>query len=162
MADPASRRHSIRVVVAFIGLMLALMGLGMVEDGNRHAARIDPEVRCAGAETLNCFTVRIGTVRRVDGDDVVFAYEGESETHTAVLPGGGSPLRRGSRIRVERWNDDVVSLYARGRRSVTSDWPRRWDPIGFGWSIFGAAIMLIALLPSAWSRYQAARSNGKP
>lgn len=161
MAERTWTSSTTRGVLGFFGLMLVLMGLGMVAEGNRYSAEIDPEVRCAEAKTAACFTNRIGVVEMVAAREVTFVHAGESETHSVELAAAVS-FRRGLRVRVERWHGDVVSLYARGQRYRTTDWPRRWDRTGFRWSVFGLSIMLIAVVWSTWSRAQAASSNGKP
>ena len=141
-----------------VGLLFTGLWVGVEIDNARLAGRIDLEDRCGPRETGRCFTDELGKVVSVSDDEVQLEYRDGTMTTTVTLAADSAP-KPGERVRIEHWNDDIVSLYVpkRERRYRTWDWPRRWDPYLIWLGVVGG----LCLVRGGISAY-AATSNGKP
>lgn len=153
------------LLYGFIGFWLlgsgALLWSGISE--LRHGfTRVDVSVRCEVGVPEPCMSEQWARVESTDPDGLVsLTYDDGRFSWETVLLGDASP-ESGTRLLLEHWGDDPVSLYdpAREVRYRTEWWPQRWSAYGLGATIagglfFGALLslfaigILIRLLPSS-------------
>jgi hypothetical protein len=124
------------------GAFFLLIGIVGLVQGFVLAPKIDANHRCHPQETGRCFSSQSGLVRSSDSYGAQVGVDDNRRVLGIDLVRGAYP-RAGSRVDVESWNGDIVSLYdhASERRYHTIYWPRRWDP----YSLFfiGIAVALI-------------------
>lgn len=103
--------------------------------------------RCQVTETGRCFTDELGQVESVELDVVTARHNDGRDTMDVTLAADSTPSP-GERVRIERWDGEVVSLNVPGRerRYHTLDWPRRWDPYVLWVGILGALCLLPAVV----------------
>ena len=136
-----------------------LLWVAFVLLDSSRAGEIDLDDRCRPHEIGQCFTDELGQVESVGSDTVTVRHNDGRDTMTVTLAADSAPSP-GQRVRLERWDGSVVSLYvpSRERRYHTIDWPRRFDPYVLWVGILGAIGILTWALPAAY----AAISKGKP
>ena len=133
-------------MVLVLASLLLLVGVWASIEEFVLASKIDLQDRCAPGESGRCFSAQTGILladRDFWGDPKVRYDDGRRTTAPDLR--NESAIPAGTRVRLESWNGDVVSVYdlERQRRHRTVSWPERWDSIWL--TCLGLGILLLAL-----------------
>ena len=146
MADERGANGAIWLLVTFGSAIVLAVAAGIEFHERRLASQIDLDDRCRTSEKGRCFTEQTGYVESVatDQDSVTVRYDDGRAEATLYLAGDSLP-ESGSRIRLESWNNDVVSIYepATERRYRTRDWPERGRSFAFVFISAGLLFLLV-------------------
>ena len=113
---------------------------------------VDVSARRVGGESGRCLSDQWARVETVDSSGyTTLTYDDGRRTWEVDLLGDADP-EPGTRLLIEHWGDDPVSLYGpvQDIRYRTEWWPRRWSPEGLimtavGALLLGALLALVAI-----------------
>ena len=139
-----------RIGVLALAWLFVLVGVGASAEEVSHASDIHLDDRCAPGETGKCFSEQTGIVLAKPDfwGDVQVRYDDGRRTMSVDLL-DRSAVAPGTRVRLESWNGDVVSVYdpANEHRYRTVSWPDRWDSTWIGCLGFGLFLLAVVYTP---------------
>jgi hypothetical protein len=109
-------------------------------------AEPNPAKRCVGASRDGCFSREPAVVTKLE-DPIHVSYEDGLRSTRIYLREESPALREGSRVWLERWDGDIVSIANRRseRRYRADDWVDRWSGKSFWAPLVWLVVSLVAL-----------------
>ena len=136
--------------VAFWVLLAGGVAWTGISELRRGFSTVDLSARCSPGESSGCLSDQWARVESVDSSGyTTLTYDDGRRTWEVDLLGDADP-EPGTRLLIEHWGDDPVSLYGpvQDIRYRTEWWPRRWSPEGLIMTAVGALLLgaLLALV----------------